>query len=75
MITNFQSPNLQMEIIKNKYNNFSLNFSPSDLFVILYQLTKFVAPSCYTFRDIIITNFQSPNLQREIIKKKKITFF
>ena len=27
-------------------------------------------PSCYSFRDIMITNFQSPNLQREIIRKK-----
>ena len=36
---------------------------------------KFEAPSCNTFRDIINTNFQSPNLQSEIIKKKKKTFF
>ena len=39
----------------------------SNLLIILYQLTKFDAPSCYSFRDIMITNFQSPNLQREII--------
>ena len=45
-------------------------FSPIDLLIILYQLTKFEAPSCYSFRDIMYTNFQSPNLQREIIKKK-----
>ena len=45
-------------------------FSPIDLLIILYQLTKFEAPSCYSFRDIMITNFQSPNLQREIIRKK-----
>ena len=50
-------------------------FSPIDLLIILYQLTKFEAPSCYSFRDIMITNFQSPNLQREIIQKKKITLF
>ena len=50
-------------------------FSPIDLLIILYQLTKFEAPSYYSFRDIMNTNFQSPNLQREIIRKKKINFF
>ena len=40
------------------------------ILIILYQLTKFEAPSCYSFRDIMNTNFQSPNLQREIIRKK-----
>ena len=69
MITNFQSPNLQREIILKKYNNF-FKFSPIDLLIILYQLTMFEVPSCYNFRDIMITNFQSPNLQREIIRKK-----
>ena len=68
MITNFQSPNLQREIIKKKQLFFI--FSPGYLLIILYQLTKFEAPRCNTFRDIMITNFQSPNLQREIIKKK-----
>ena len=68
--TNFQSPNLQREIIRKKYNIFFFRFSPIDLLIILYQLTKFEAPSCYSFRDIMITNFQSPNLQREIIRKK-----
>ena len=53
---------------KNKITFFK--FSPIDLLIILYQLTKFEAPSCYSFRDIMITNFQSPNLQREIIRKK-----
>ena len=69
MITNFQSPNLQREIIK-KTNKLFFKFSPIDLLIILYQLTKFEATSCNTFQDIMITNFQSPNLQREIIKKK-----
>ena len=59
-ITNFQSPNLQGEIIRKKQqqknnNIFFLRFSPIDLLIILYQLTKFEAPSCYSFRDIIIT--------------------
>ena len=75
MNTNFQSPNLQREIIKKKYNNFFFKFSPIDLLIILYQLAKFEAPSCNTFRDIMITNFQSPNLQREIIQKKKKKLF
>ena len=74
MITNFQSPNLQREIIKKK-NKLFFRFSPIDLLIILYQLTKFEAPSCYSFRDIINTNFQSPNLQREIIRKNIITYF
>ena len=45
-------------------------FSPINFLIILYQLTKFEAPSCYSFRDIMITNFQSLNLQREIIRNK-----
>ena len=69
MITNFQIPNLQREIIKKNKKLF-FRFSPIDLLIILYQLTKFEAPSCYSFRDIMNTNFQSPNLQREIIRKK-----
>ena len=66
MITNFQSQNLQREIIRKNKITFFL-FSPIDLLIILNQLTKFEAPSCYSFQDIMITNFQSPNLQREII--------
>ena len=72
MNTNFQSPNLQREIIRKKITFFQ--FSPINLLIILYQLTKFAAHSCYSFRNIMITNFQSSNLQREIIQKKKITF-
>ena len=34
------------------------------------QLTKFEAPSCYSYQDITNTNFQSPNLYTEIIRKK-----
>ena len=73
MITNFQSPNLQREIIKKKI--FFFKFSPIDLLIILYQLTKFEAPRYYSFRDIMNTDFQSPNLQREIIRKKYNNFF
>ena len=69
MITNFQSPNLQREM--NKKNKITFfRFSPINLLIILYQMTKFEAPSCYSFGDIMNTNFQGPNLQREIIKKK-----
>ena len=69
MITNFQSPNLQWEIIQKNEISF-FRFSPINLLIILYQLTKFEAPSCYSFRDIMNTNFQGPNLQREIMRKK-----
>ena len=79
MITNFQSSNLQREIIKKNYSfNFHqliYSFSPTDLLIILYQLTKFEAPSYFSFRDIMITNFQSPNLQRAIIRKNYNIFF
>ena len=75
MITNFQSPNLQREIIRKKKIIFFFRFSPVDLLIILFQLTKFEAHISDNFRDIMITNFQSPNLQREIIRKYKITFF
>ena len=47
---------------------FFLKFAPGILLIILYQLTKFEAPSCNTFQDITITNFQRQNLQREIMK-------
>ena len=62
MITDFQSPNLQREIIQKKKNNFFSNFAlfgfvPGYLPVILYQLTKSEAPSCYSFRGIMITTF------------------
>ena len=58
MITNFKSPNLQREIIrKNKY--FFFRFSPIDLLINLYKLTKFEPPSCDSFRDIMITNFEN----------------
>ena len=59
---------------KTTKKTFFSNFHQSIL-IILYQLTKFEAPSCYSFRDIMITNFQSPNLQREIIRKKYNNFF
>ena len=75
--------------IKKKFK-----FSPINLLIILYQLTKIEAPSCNTFRyhgykfsksksekgdnskKKIYTFFnlhqvfQSPNLQREFIRKK-----
>ena len=57
MITNFQSPNLQREIIQKKIKHLFFKFSPIDLLIILYQLTKFEDSSCYIFRDIMITNF------------------
>ena len=53
-----------------KIKSLFFKFSTIDLLIILYQQTKFEVPSCYNFRDIMITNFQSPNLQREIIRKK-----
>ena len=70
MNTNFHRPNLQNEIIRKKIKQLFFRFSLIDLLIILYQLTKFEAHSCYNFRDIMNTNFQSPNLQREIIRKK-----
>ena len=54
--------------------NYFFRFSPIDLLIILFQLTKFEAPSSDSFRDIMITNFQSPNLQREIIRKLDFMF-
>ena len=69
MITNFQSQNLQREIIRKKLNKFFFSFSSIDLLIIFFQLTKIEAPSFYSFRDIRLSIFQSPNLQREITKK------
>ena len=64
MITNFQSPNLQREIIRKKKKK-KIRFSPIHLLIILFQQTKFEVPSYDSFRDIRFTNFQSQNLQRE----------
>ena len=50
-----------------KIKDFFFKFSPINLLIILYQLTKFEAPSYNNFQDIMITNFQSSNLQRKII--------
>ena len=38
------------------------------------MLINFQAASYNTFRDTLITNFQSPNLQRTIIRKNVIFF-
>ena len=70
MITNFLKSKSAKGNNSKKIKQLFFKFSPIDLLIILYQLTKFEAPSCYSFRDIMITNFQSPNLQREIIRKK-----
>ena len=43
-------------IIKKK-NDFFFKFSPGNLLIILYKLTKFEAPSCYNFWNILITKF------------------
>ena len=69
-----QSPKMQREIIRENvyiYIYFFFNFHQ----LILYQLTKFEAPSCNTFWDIMITNFQSPNLQREIINFHQLILY
>ena len=55
---------------ETSYQKLFFLFSPINLLIILYQLTKFEAPSCYSFRYIMNTIIQSPNLQREIIRKK-----
>ena len=54
---------------------FFFKFSPINLLIILYQLTKFEALSCYSFRDIMNTNFQSPNLSKGDYSKKIKYFF
>ena len=44
-ISSFLCPNLQRAITKKK-KDFFFNFSPGNLPIILYKLTKFEAPSC-----------------------------
>ena len=68
MVTNFRSPNLLREL-------FFFRFSPGNLLIILYQLIKSETSSYNSYRDSMITNCKSPNLQKKIIRKKKyITF-
>ena len=73
-VSNYSKSTSKSKSAKGDYSKKNIisffKFSPINLLIILYQLTKFEAPSCYSFRDIMITNFQSPNLQREIIRKK-----
>ena len=44
-----QSPNLQRGIIRKKTKKLFFKISPTDLLIIVYQLTKFEAPSSYSF--------------------------
>ena len=55
----------------SKKSNQFFKTSPGNLLIILYHLTEFEAPIYNSFRDIISTNFQLPNLQRAIIRKNK----
>ena len=71
MITNFQSPNLQREIIKKKTKKHFFRFSPIDLLIILYQLTKFEVPSCYNFRYHEHKFSKSKSAKRDNSKKIK----
>ena len=75
MITNFQSPNLQREIIQKKIKLLFFKFSPIDLLIILHQLTKFEAPNCFSFRDIMNTNFSKSKSAKGDDSKKTTTFF
>ena len=76
LIWNFPSPNMQKAIHVIKKNTISCSqiFTSYSL-IILYQLTKFQAPSYNSFRDILVWNFQSPNLQRAIIRKNIMMIF
>ena len=57
MITNFQSPNLQREIIRKKNQITFFKFAIGNLFVILYQLTN---------KNIIMSSFKSSgDIQRK----------
>ena len=48
---------------------------PGNLLITFYEMTMFEAPSYKYFRDILMTNFQRPNLQRAITRKKQNSFF
>ena len=67
MITNFQSPNLQREIIQKKKITFSFKFSQIDLLIFLYQQTNFEAPICYSFRDIMESKSAKGDNSKKII--------
>ena len=47
----------------NSKNKKKIKFSPGNLFIILYQLTKFEAPSCDSFWDIFITKLHYEPLE------------
>ena len=40
-------------------------FLPGNLLIILYKLTKFEAPSCYSFWNIMLTKFHYDPLKGE----------
>ena len=75
MITNFQSPNLQREIIRTRFDVYE-TLCPQQMLVHKGGQIKNWSGEC---KDIIPTKLQcqtiqrtlqSPNLQREIIRKK-----
>ena len=45
------------------------SFTPVNLLTNLYQVTQSEATSSNSFRDIFITNFRCPSLQRAINRK------
>ena len=73
MITNVLSPNLRRGIIRKKYN-FFFKFSPGNLLIILYQLTKFEAPHYNSFRDILNFKFSKSKSAKGDNSKNKINF-
>ena len=69
MITNFQSPNLQREIIQKKKKTFVFNFHK-----LIYLFSSISRPTLKLLAVIVFEISCSPNLQREIIRKKNNFF-
>ena len=55
------------QLNKNKITFFY--FAPGNLLIILYSLTMFEAPICYSFWDIMITKLHSDPLKGALLNK------
>ena len=60
---------INMQFGHNKISFFQFKLPPANLLIILYQLTKFEAPGCNSFWDLLITNFNSDPLKGALLHK------
>ena len=71
---NFKMPKFSKGHNSGKNWRNLLKVDQINLLIILYQLTKFQAPSSNTFRDILLTRFHSDCFKRALTPEREITW-